>query len=110
MDFLPLAFFFSMFRPVVNRLVSSSRGLVGVRDLPPPRDTFCMEPCSRQSWGGEPFPWGVAEALRGSPPGGKGRLESKGGALIRLRGVRQRPMLTGEGQAERLRWQEDEDL
>lgn len=82
-------------------MVSSSRGLVGVRERPV--DTFCIDPCSlppaTQSWGGEPFPWGVAEALRGSPPG-KGMGVSKGGARIRLRGVRQRPMLTGEGQAE----------
>ncbi|TNN41667.1 hypothetical protein EYF80_048165 [Liparis tanakae] len=45
LDFRPLAFFFSMFLPVVNRLVSSSSGLVGVRERPV--DTFCMEPWSR---------------------------------------------------------------
>ena len=48
----------------------------------------------------------MAEALLGNPPPpGNGMLEaSKGAALIRLSGVRQRPMLTGEGQAEWLRW------
>ena len=111
LDFRPLEFFFSMFLPVVNRLVSSSKGLVGVRERAV--DTFCIEPCRRltPSWGGEPFPWGVAEALRGSPPG-NGIGASKGGVRMRLRGVRQRPMLTGEGQAEWLRWYEveEEDL
>ncbi|KAG7229288.1 hypothetical protein INR49_012946 [Caranx melampygus] len=45
---------------------------------------------------------GVAEALRGRPPG-NGIVASKGGVRMRLRGVRQRPMLTGDGQAEWLR-------
>lgn len=56
LDFRPLEFFFNMFLPVVNRLVSSSNGLVGVRDRAV--DTFCMEPWRRPtlSWGGEPFP------------------------------------------------------
>lgn len=108
LDFLPLEFFFNMFLPVVNRLVSSSNGLVGVRERAD--DTFCIEPWRRPtlSWGGEPFPWGVAEALRGRPPG-NGIGESKGGVRMRLRGVRQRPMLTGDGQAEWLRWYEDEE-
>ena len=48
------------------------------------------------------MPWGVAEALRGRAGPEKG--PSKAGALMRLSGVRQRPMLTGEGQAEWLRW------
>lgn len=88
---------------MVNKLVSSSRGLVGV--LERAVDTFCMDPCSRPvpSCGGEPLPWGVAEALRGRPPG-NGSGASKGGVRMRLRGVRQRPMLTGDGQAEWLRW------
>ncbi|TNN34035.1 hypothetical protein EYF80_055799 [Liparis tanakae] len=87
----------------VNRLLSSSNGLVGVRDL---IDTFCMEP------------WVEEELLSLTPPSldlcedeeeeERGILPpairaSYGGGLFKLRGVRERPMLTGEGHADWLR-------
>lgn len=86
-------------------LFSSSNGLVGVCDL---IDTFCMEP------------WVEEELLSLHPPSPalceddddedeeRGILPpdisvSYGGGLFRLRGVRERHMLTGDGHADWLR-------
>lgn len=86
-------------------MLSSSNGLGGVCDL---IDTFCMEPWVEE----ELLSLALAspalcededeeEEERGILP--PAIRVSYGGGLFRLKGVRERPMLTGEGHADWLR-------
>lgn len=101
-----------MLRPEENKLLSSSRGLVGVRQPRPPDpelepeavETFCMEPpCTLEEFESRPLsrdPCATPEALRGIVPVMRA---SYGGGRFRVSGVNARPILTGDGQAEWLR-------
>lgn len=108
--------FLSMFLLEENKLLSSSSGLVGVRqprppdpelDPPDPPDaveTFCMDPpWMLEEFERRPLSWepcDTPEALRGIVPVIRA---SYGGGRLRLRGVKERPILIGDGQAEWLR-------
>lgn len=91
--------------PEANRLLSSSNGLVGVSDLV---DTFCMDPwVEEELLSLAPLSPALCEEEededeeRGMLP--PAIRTSYGGGLFKLRGVRVRPILTGDGHADWLR-------